>query len=124
MGLGARSLSQPQALQVEGGLTEPGGELRQEGRHRSAPQTHVVGLKKLLGSEALAGVRLALTPEVGGRADAEAVSSAPAPSLAVLDPGDPRPAGECGGLSGEGEQALGLGLAWHRLCRAWEILGL
>lgn len=76
---------------MEGGLTEPGGELRQEGRHRSAPQTHVVGLKKLLGSEALAGVRLALTPEVGGRADAEAVSSAPAPSLAVLDPGDPPP---------------------------------
>lgn len=61
---------------MEGGLTEPGRALRQEGRHRSAPQTHVVGLKKLLGSEALAGVRLALTPEVGGRADAEAVSSA------------------------------------------------
>lgn len=83
----------------------------------------MVGLKKLLGSEALAGVRLALTPEVGGRADAEAVSSAPAPSLAVLDPGDPRPAGEYARLSGEGEQTLGLGLAWHRLCRTWEILG-
>lgn len=109
---------------MEGGLTEPGGALRQEGRHRSSPQTHVVGLKKLLGSEALAGVRLALTPEVGGRADAEAVSSAPDPSLAVLDPGDPRPAGEYVRLSGEGEQTLGLGLAWYRLCGAWEILGL
>lgn len=70
---------------------EPRGELRQERRHRAAPQTHVVGLKKLLGSEALAGVRLALTPEVGGRADAEAVSSAPAPFPGSLGPRGPPP---------------------------------
>lgn len=79
---------------------EPGGAQRQEGRHRAAPQTHVVGLKKLLGSEALAGVRLALTPEVGGRADAEAVSSALAPSLpGSVGPRGPPP-------SRRGRQAL------------------
>lgn len=65
----------PGLLRVEGGLGE-GGEPRPcEGR-LLAPQTHVVGLKKLLGSEALAGVRPALAPG-RGRADAEAVSSAP-----------------------------------------------
>lgn len=45
---------------------EEGGPRPCEGRLCArAPQTHVVGLKKLLGSEALAGVWPALTPAVG-----------------------------------------------------------
>lgn len=72
----ADPLPQPRGCSEWRVVSGKGGEPRPcEGR-LLAPQTHVVGLKKLLGSEALAGVRPALAPE-RGRADAEAVSSAP-----------------------------------------------
>lgn len=72
----ADPLPQPRGCSEWRVVSGKGGEPRPFEGRLLALQTHVVGLKKLLGSEALAGVRPALAPE-RGRADAEAVSSAP-----------------------------------------------
>lgn len=76
LGREADPLPQPRGCSEWRVVSGEGGEPRPFEGRLLALQTHVVGLKKLLGSEALAGVRPALAPG-RGRADAEAVSSAP-----------------------------------------------
>lgn len=115
----ADPLPQPRGCSEWRVVSGKGGEPRPcEGR-LLAPQTHVVGLKKLLGSEALAGVRPALAPE-RGRADAEAVSSAPL-AFSPEGPqdsrrtGDPHSAGEWGEPWGRAGGAGSWGRFWEEL---------
>lgn len=102
---------------MEGGLGQGRGRAEaQEGW--LAPQTHVVGLKKLLGSEALAGVRPALAPEAGGGGGGrcrggELSTSRSLSSRAWRTQRTLTPAGEWGRPSGKGRQSAS---PWSWMC--------
>lgn len=121
MGSGeADPLPQPRGCSKWRVVSGEGGEPRPCKGRLLAPQTHVVGLKKLLGSEALAGVRPALAPG-RGRADAEAVSSAPLASSPEGPQDSRRTRGtltqqESGASPGGGQAGLGPGADSGKSC--------